>query len=41
MGLLTEAATALASGGAYDEALAALQESLALVPPDQAECGPM
>ena len=37
MGLLTEAATALASGGAYDEALAALEESLALVPPDQAE----
>ena len=37
MGLLTEAATALTSGGAYDEALAALEESLALVPPDQAE----
>ena len=37
MGLLTEAATALASGGAYDEALAALEESLALVPADQAE----
>jgi DNA-binding CsgD family transcriptional regulator len=37
MGLLTEAATALASGGAYDEALAALEESLALVPSDQAE----
>ena len=37
MGLLTEAAAALASGGAYDEALAALEESLALVPADQAE----
>jgi DNA-binding NarL/FixJ family response regulator len=37
MGLLTEAATALASGGAYDEALAALEESLVLVPADQAE----
>ena len=37
MGLLTEAATALASGGAYDEALAALEESLALVSPDQPE----
>jgi DNA-binding NarL/FixJ family response regulator len=37
MGLLTEAATALASGGAYEEALAALEESLALVPADQAE----
>jgi DNA-binding NarL/FixJ family response regulator len=37
MGLLTEAATALASGGAYDEALAALEESLTLVPADQAE----
>jgi DNA-binding CsgD family transcriptional regulator len=37
LGLLTEAATALASGGAYDEALAALEESLALVPTDQAE----
>jgi len=37
MGLLTEAATALASGGAYDEALAALEESLALVSGDQAE----
>ena len=37
MGLLTEAATALASGGAYDEALAALEESLALVAADQAE----
>ena len=36
-GLLTEAATALASGGAYDEALAALEESLARVPADQAE----
>ena len=37
MGLLTETATALTSGGAYDEVLAALEESLALVPPDQAE----
>jgi tetratricopeptide (TPR) repeat protein len=37
MGLLTEAATALASGGAYDEALAALEESLALVPAEPAE----
>ena len=37
MGLLTEAASALASGGAYDEALAALEESLALVPADRAE----
>jgi DNA-binding NarL/FixJ family response regulator len=37
MGLLTEAATALASGGAYDEALAALEESLVLVPANQAE----
>jgi predicted ATPase/DNA-binding CsgD family transcriptional regulator len=36
-GLLTEAATALASGGAYNEALAALEESLALVPADQVE----
>jgi DNA-binding CsgD family transcriptional regulator len=39
MGLLTEAATALASGGAYDEALGALEESLALVPADEAEVG--
>jgi DNA-binding NarL/FixJ family response regulator len=37
MGLLTEAATALTSGGAYDEALAALEESLALVPADEAD----
>ena len=37
MGLLAEAATALASGGAYGEALAALEESQALVPADQTE----
>ncbi|MBV9166370.1 MAG: AAA family ATPase [Solirubrobacterales bacterium] len=36
LGLLAEAATALISGGAYDESLAALEEALALVPPDQA-----
>jgi DNA-binding CsgD family transcriptional regulator len=36
LGLLAEAATALISGGAYDEALAALQEALALVPTGQA-----
>jgi DNA-binding CsgD family transcriptional regulator len=35
LGLLTEAATALISGGAYDESLAALEEALALVPRDQ------
>ena len=33
--LLVEAATALTSGGAYDESLDALEEALALVPPDQ------
>jgi DNA-binding NarL/FixJ family response regulator/tetratricopeptide (TPR) repeat protein len=37
MALLTEAATALASGGAYDEALAALEESLVMVPANQVE----
>jgi DNA-binding CsgD family transcriptional regulator len=35
--LLLEAATALASGGAYDDSLAALEEALALVPSDQIE----
>ena len=30
-----EAATALTSGGAYDESLDALEEALTLVPPDQ------
>ncbi len=33
--LLVEAATALTSGGAYDESLDALEEALTLVPPDQ------
>lgn len=36
LGLLAEAATALISGGAYDESLAALEEALALVPGEQA-----
>jgi DNA-binding CsgD family transcriptional regulator len=36
LGLLAEAATALISGGAYDDSLAALEEALALVPRDQA-----
>jgi DNA-binding CsgD family transcriptional regulator len=36
LGLLAEAATALISGGAYDESLAALEEALALVPSDEA-----
>ena len=36
LGLLAEAASALISGGAYDESLAALEEALALVPRDQA-----
>jgi len=35
-GMLVEAASALISGGAYDESLAALEEALDLVPPDQA-----
>lgn len=36
LGLLVDAATALTSGGAYDESLDALEEALTLVPPDQA-----
>src|SRR6201996_6940420 len=35
VGLLVEAATALTSGGAYDESLDALEQALTLVPPDQ------
>ncbi len=40
LGLLVEAATALISGGAYDEALDALEAALALAPPDQAGTRP-
>jgi DNA-binding CsgD family transcriptional regulator len=35
LALLVEAATALTSGGAYDESLGALEEALTLVPADQ------
>jgi DNA-binding CsgD family transcriptional regulator/tetratricopeptide (TPR) repeat protein len=35
LGLLVEAGTAMMSGGAYAESLAALEEALALVPPSQ------
>jgi len=37
LSLLIEASKALASGGAYDEALAALEEALDIVPGEQAE----
>jgi DNA-binding CsgD family transcriptional regulator len=40
IGLLVEAATALISGGAYDEALGALEAALALPPPGQAGTRP-
>lgn len=35
LGLLVEAGTAMMSGGAYEESLAALEDALALVPPGQ------